>query len=92
MPAVPGDAQDDERDDEPDHRICNLESEGNDSRRSNDTQADETVHTCMLAVGDKSRTAETLPRAKAYLCSDLVSYEPDDSAKARSQRWVNVLG
>jgi hypothetical protein len=33
----------------------------------------------MLAVGDKRGTAEAIPRAEAYLRSDLVPDEPDDS-------------
>jgi hypothetical protein len=32
LPALPSDAQDHEGDDEPDDRICDLESEGNDCR------------------------------------------------------------
>src|SRR5438876_2349173 len=82
-PALPGDAQDHEGDDEPDERVCNLESEGDDRCRSDDPEADETVRACMLAVSDKSSTAQPISGAKTYLCSDLVSDEPDDTSERK---------
>jgi hypothetical protein len=35
----------------------------------------------VLAVGDNRGTAEASPRAKAYLCSDLVSDKSDDAGE-----------
>jgi hypothetical protein len=81
VPALPSDTQDHEGDDEPDDRICDLESECNDCRRSDDTEADEAVYARMLAVSDKSGAAQPSPGTKAYLCSDLVSDKPDDTGK-----------
>ena len=81
LPALPSDAQDHEGDDEPDDRIGDLDSEGNDCRRGDDTEADEAVYACMPAVGDKSGAPQPSPGTKAYLCSDLVSDEPDDAGK-----------
>jgi hypothetical protein len=48
----------------------------------------------MLAIGDKSRTAEAIPSAKAYLRSDLVSYESDDPSEGEKPEvgqgpWVD---
>jgi hypothetical protein len=94
LPALPGDAQDHDGDDEPDDRIRYLESEGNECRRSYDPEADEAVYACMPAVGDKSGAAQPSPGTKAYLCSDLVSAEPDDAGKCeqpelRQRPWVD---
>src|SRR6266511_881548 len=94
VPAIPRDAQDDERDDEPDDRVCNLESERDDRGRGDDTKADEPVHTGMLAVGDERGTSEPISGTKANLCCDLISDEPDHTSKGkkpqvRQRAWVD---
>jgi hypothetical protein len=48
----------------------------------------------MLAVSDKSGAAQPSSGTKAYLCSDLVSDEPDNAGKCekpemRQRPWVD---
>ncbi len=53
LPGLPGDAQDDERDREPDERIGDLEAERDDDRAGDNAERDEGVSPGVMAVGDE---------------------------------------
>ena len=50
MPAIPGDAQDDKRDDEPDDGIRDLESEGDDRCRNQGTTAEKSAQVVTTSL------------------------------------------
>ena len=79
MPALPRDAEDDDRDDETYHRVGEVQSEGNHTGAREHSEADETVDPRVVSVCDESGTVEPPTGAQAHLRSDLVPDEPDDA-------------
>jgi hypothetical protein len=52
LPAVPGDAENDQRDDETDQQICALEHDRDRNGARGDPEADEAVDAGVLGIGD----------------------------------------
>ncbi len=69
-PRLPRDAQDDERDREPDQWIAELEAERDDDRAADDSERDETVGACVIAVGDERRTLTLTRRVEVATVGD----------------------
>src|SRR5438105_15265491 len=79
VPALPGDAEDDGGDYEPDDRVGQVEAEGNDCGAREDSEADEAVDAGMVSVGDEGGTVQPTSGAQATLGGDLVADEADDA-------------
>jgi len=93
-PGLPSDPQDDERDREPDQRVAELEAERHDDRAADDSERDESIGACVVAVGDKCRAAEALAGAEADQGGDLVADESDragggECAEVGERLWVD---
>src|SRR6266852_1860905 len=79
MPALPRDAEDDDRDDDPDDRIGNRSSESHDRGTCQDAEAHKTVDSSVAAVCYQRRAIETPAGTRADLSGDLVPEESDDA-------------
>ena len=86
LPRLPGRVKDEPRDDESDDRVGNLESERDNRRRGDDSEADEAVGSCMSAIGNERSTGKAIPGAKPKLGRDLISDEPDDTGEGKQPK------
>ena len=77
VPALPGDAEDDQCDHQADDRVRDLNAEADHKRRSDDAERDEAVHARVLAVGDERRALLAVAGAQPYLGCELVAEKAD---------------
>jgi hypothetical protein len=82
-PGVPGDLEDDKRDDEADERVGDGQAERNNGCACNYTDRHEPVNASMIAVGHKSRAMKLSSGAEPHLGGDLVSNETDHACRSQ---------
>ena len=90
-PAVPGDLEDHERDDEADERVADRGSEGDDDRARDDPEGDEAIGPSMVAVGNQRGARETATCAESHLGRKLVSGESDHAGRGKHPQVGPIL-
>src|SRR5215208_5537988 len=87
-PGLPGDAQDDERDREPDERVGDGEADGDDGGAGDDGEADVGVGAGVGAVGDEGGAVESAAGACADARGDPVADEAEGTGGGeRAERF-----
>jgi hypothetical protein len=77
LPGIPGDADDDEGDREPDQRVGDVQTDRDDERAQGDAEADEAVGAGVIAVRDERRAVQPAAGAQADVGVDLIADEPN---------------
>jgi hypothetical protein len=91
-PGVPGDAEDERGDREPDQRVGDRGAEGDDDGAGEDPEADPGVGTGVVAVRDQRRAVEPASRSAADDSRDPVAEEADDSRRGKREELGWGLG
>src|SRR5712691_5567605 len=83
MPALPGDVEDDEGDDETDDRVGEVQPEGNHAGARKHSETDKAVYPRVVSVCDERGTVEPPTGTQTHLRGDLVPDEPDDAGSGQ---------
>ena len=92
VPRLPGDAEDDERDQEADDRVRDLRAERDERGRQDDAERDEAVDARVVPVGGHRGACEAAPGRQAHVGGELVPGEADRAGGAQDPRWSGARG
>lgn len=81
---MPGDAEDHERDREPDQRVRDVDPDRDRPRAEDDAEADEAVGARVIPVGDEGGAGEAAPGAEPDPGGRLVAEEADDPGQGQN--------
>jgi hypothetical protein len=82
-PALPGDAEDQDRDYEPDHRVGDAEADRDDCGAGEDAEADDAIDPGVVSVREKSGATQATTGPQPHSSCDLVADESDQPRRGK---------